>query len=34
MLYEYEFTDLPTWQETGNWWKRRLVGPYSPPVTR
>jgi hypothetical protein len=34
MLYEYEFTDLQAWRETGAWWKRRPVGPYSPVVTR
>ena len=34
MLYEYEFTDLVTHAETGAWWKRRLVGPFSPVVSR
>jgi hypothetical protein len=33
MLYEYEFTDRATWGETGAWWKRRLVGPFSPPLS-
>ncbi|MFN2425339.1 MAG: lipase maturation factor family protein [Candidatus Binatia bacterium] len=34
MLYDYEFTDLAEWQETGAWWKRRLIGPFSPPLSR
>lgn len=34
MLYEYEFTDWTTHRETGTWWKRRLVGPFSPPLSR
>lgn len=34
MLYEYTFTDLPGWYETGAWWKRRLIGPFSPPISR
>ena len=34
LLYEYEFTDWGTHRETGAWWKRRLVGPYSPPLGR
>lgn len=34
MLYEYEFTGWAEWSDTGAWWKRRLVGPFSPPVSR
>jgi len=34
LLYEYEFTDWAARHETGAWWKRRLVGPFSPPLSR
>ncbi len=34
MLYEYQMTDLPDWYETGAWWKRRLIGQFSPTVSR
>ena len=34
MLYEYEFTTYAVGDETGAWWKRRLVGPWSPPLSR
>lgn len=30
LTYDYEFTDWKTKRETGNWWKRRLIGSYSP----
>lgn len=30
MTYLYEFTSFKEKRETGNWWKRRLVGSYSP----
>ncbi len=32
MLYQYHFTDLKTKRETGNWWRRELVGVYMPPM--
>ncbi len=31
--YDYEFTDWKTRKETGNWWTRRLVGYYMPPLS-
>lgn len=34
MLYDYRFTDISTWQESGAWWTRRLIGPFSPPLSR
>jgi len=34
LMYEYEFTSWAIWNETGAWWKRRLVGPWSPTVSR
>ena len=34
MLYQYEFTGWANRQETGAWWKRRLIGPFSPPLSR
>lgn len=33
-LYLYEFTTLQERRETGNWWKRRDLGLYLPPVGR
>jgi predicted DCC family thiol-disulfide oxidoreductase YuxK len=32
MLYEYRFTTPDERRRTGDWWARRLVGPYLPPV--
>ncbi|MFB6212270.1 MAG: lipase maturation factor family protein [Candidatus Magasanikbacteria bacterium] len=32
-LYQYKFTTPKEKQRTGNWWKRKLVGTYLPPVT-
>lgn len=34
MVYDYRFTDWPQRHETGAWWTRRLIGPYSPPLSR
>lgn len=33
LAYDYEFTTFKEKKETGNWWKRTLVGPYSPRLT-
>ena len=30
MMYVYEFTSFKEKRETGNWWKRRFVGQFSP----
>lgn len=30
LVYDYEFTTFKEREETGNWWKRRLLGNYSP----
>lgn len=30
LLYDYEFTNRAEKAETGNWWKRRFVGQFSP----
>jgi lipase maturation factor 1 len=32
--YQYWFTDLRTKRETGNWWRREDLGPYSPALER
>jgi predicted DCC family thiol-disulfide oxidoreductase YuxK len=32
-LYEYRFADQPTHAATGQWWVRRLEGPYFPEVS-
>jgi lipase maturation factor 1 len=32
-LFDYRFTDWDTWRATGNWWTRKEVGPYCPPLT-
>jgi hypothetical protein len=34
VLYQYWFTDLKTKRETGNWWRRELVGEYAPALER
>jgi hypothetical protein len=34
LVYEYQFTDWAAHRETGAWWTRRLVGPFSPPLSR
>lgn len=31
-LYSYEFTTKDEKEETGDWWKRKLIGEYLPPV--
>lgn len=33
-LYDYRFTDWATRRETGAWWTRRRIGPFSPPLSR
>jgi hypothetical protein len=33
LLYEYHFTDVKTKRETGEWWKRKLVGLYCPTLS-
>lgn len=30
LIYDYEFTTLKEKAETGNWWKRKLIGQFSP----
>lgn len=30
LVYDYEFSDFKTLWQTGNWWKRTYLGPYSP----
>jgi lipase maturation factor 1 len=30
VIYQYWFTDLKTKRETGNWWRRELLGDYAP----
>lgn len=34
VLYEYRFTDWTTHEETGAWWTRRRLGPFSPTLSR
>jgi lipase maturation factor 1 len=34
VLYQYWFTDLQTKRNTGAWWRRQDLGPFSPMVTR
>ena len=30
VIYQYWFTDMKTKRETGNWWRRELLGAYAP----
>jgi hypothetical protein len=32
-LYDYRFTDIATRRQTGDWWRRELIGPYVEAVT-
>jgi len=32
--YAYHFTDFATRRATGQWWRRELIGPYSPVLSR
>ena len=34
VLWQYWFTGLTTKRETGAWWRRKLLGPYSPGLER
>jgi lipase maturation factor 1 len=34
VLWQYWFTDLKTKRDTGAWWRRKLLGPYSPGLER
>jgi lipase maturation factor 1 len=34
VLYQYWFTDMKTKRETGNWWRRELIGEYAPALQR
>ncbi|MFN2602222.1 MAG: lipase maturation factor family protein [Gemmatimonadaceae bacterium] len=34
VLWQYWFTDMRTMGRTGEWWRRRLLGPYAPTVMR
>lgn len=33
MVYQYRFTNFDEWRQTGNWWKRELLGTYVPPIS-
>jgi hypothetical protein len=34
VVYDYHFTDVPTWKKTGAWWRREWLGSYLPrPLT-
>ena len=33
MLYRYHFTGSPERQASGDWWRRELLGPYSPVIS-
>ncbi|MGA8144374.1 MAG: lipase maturation factor family protein [Candidatus Acidiferrales bacterium] len=34
VIWQYWFTDLKTKRETGDWWRRQLLGPYAPALER
>ncbi len=34
LRYEYRFTDFAARRATGQWWRRELIGPYSPVFSR
>ena len=34
VLYQYWFTDMKTKHDTGNWWRRELLGDYAPTLER
>jgi hypothetical protein len=34
MLWQYWFTSIEEKRRTGNWWRRDLMGPYAPELTR
>lgn len=34
LVYEYRFTDWKTRQKTGNWWKVKFIGSYTPIASR
>ena len=34
VLWQYWFTDMATKGRTGEWWRRRELGPFAPPVMR
>ena len=34
VIYQYWFTDMKTKRETGNWWRRELLGDYAPRLER
>jgi hypothetical protein len=33
IVYRYRFTDFDQRRQTGNWWKRELLGDYVPPIS-
>jgi hypothetical protein len=33
MVYQYRFTNFDQRRQTGNWWKRELLGTYLPPIS-
>jgi hypothetical protein len=34
ILYQYWFTDMQTKRQTGDWWRREILGAYSPALAR
>jgi hypothetical protein len=34
VIYQYWFTDEKTKRETGDWWRRELLGAYAPALER
>jgi hypothetical protein len=34
VLYDYRFTDAAEKRQTGAWWRRRELGPYTPVFER
>jgi lipase maturation factor len=34
VMYQYWFTDMKTKHDTGNWWRRELLGDYAPTLER
>jgi len=33
-LYQYHFTDMKTWRNEGEWWRRQRIGYYGPQMVR
>ncbi|MDL5050593.1 lipase maturation factor family protein [Oscillatoria amoena NRMC-F 0135] len=34
VVYDYRFTSIDEWRETGHWWSRKLLGLYNPVLER